>query len=83
MAGKAAPSKVHLPERPPHRTSPAPEDRGCSLSEPFHGGGGQPPQDVDAVIRQFREAWRRMMPSGGGGSRSILLLSIVFLHALL
>ncbi|MDB0014410.1 protease modulator HflK N-terminal domain-containing protein, partial [Alphaproteobacteria bacterium] len=42
------------------------------------GGGGQPPQDVDAVIRQFGEAWRRMMPSGGGGGRSILLLSIVF-----
>ena len=42
------------------------------------GGGGQPPQDVDAVIRQFGEAWRRMMPSGGGGGRSIMLLSIVF-----
>ena len=42
------------------------------------GGGNQPPQDVDAVIRQFGEAWRRMMPSGGGGGRSILLLSIVF-----
>ena len=42
------------------------------------GGGGQPPQDVDAVIRQFGEAWRRMMPSGGGGGRSILLLTIVF-----
>jgi len=28
------------------------------------GGGGQPPQDVDAVIRQFGEAWRRMMPMG-------------------
>jgi membrane protease subunit HflK len=42
------------------------------------GGGGQPPQDVDALIRQFGEAWRRMMPSGGGGGRSILLLSIVF-----
>ena len=42
------------------------------------GGGGQPPQDVDAVIRQFGEAWRRMMPSGGGGGRSILLLTVVF-----
>ena len=41
------------------------------------GGGGQPPQDVDALIRQFTDAWRRMMPTGGGGGRSMLLLLIV------
>ena len=29
------------------------------------GGGGQPPQDIDALIRQGRDAWRRMMPGGG------------------
>jgi membrane protease subunit HflK len=41
-------------------------------------GGGQPPQDIDALVRQFGEAWRRMMPNGGGGGRSFLLLFLVF-----
>ena len=45
---------------------------------PWGQGGGQPPQDVDALMRQFADAWRRMMPSGGGGGRSLLLLLIVF-----
>ena len=41
-------------------------------------GGGQPPQDVDALMRQFGDAWRRMMPRGGGSGRSLLLLLLVF-----
>ena len=45
---------------------------------PWGQGGGQPPQDVDALIRQFADAWRRMMPGGGGSGRSLLLLLIVF-----
>jgi membrane protease subunit HflK len=45
---------------------------------PWGQGGGQPPQDVDALMRQFADAWRRMMPSGGGSGRSLLLLLIVF-----
>ena len=45
---------------------------------PWGQGGGQPPQDVDALIRQFADAWRRMVPSGGGSGRSLLLLLIVF-----
>ena len=43
------------------------------------GGGGQPPQDIDAIIRQGRDAWRRMMPGGGASSgRTITLLVLVF-----
>ena len=43
------------------------------------GGGGQPPQDIDALIRQGRDAWRRMMPGGGGSSgRTVTLLILVF-----
>jgi membrane protease subunit HflK len=43
------------------------------------GGGGQPPQDIDAIIRQGRDAWRRLMPGGGASSgRSIALLILVF-----
>jgi modulator of FtsH protease HflK len=43
------------------------------------GGGGQPPQDIDAIIRQGRDAWRRMMPGGGASSgRSLTLLVLVF-----
>ena len=43
------------------------------------GGGGQPPQDIDAIIRQGRDAWRRMMPGGGASSgRSLTLLILVF-----
>ena len=45
---------------------------------PWGQGSGQPPQDVDALIRQFSDAWRRMMPSGGGSGRSLVLLLIVF-----
>ena len=45
---------------------------------PWGQGGGQPPQDIDALIRQFADAWRRMMPSGGGSSRPFILLLIVF-----
>ena len=37
---------------------------------PWGQGGGQPPQDVDALIRQFTDAWRRLMPGGGGSGRS-------------
>ena len=43
------------------------------------GGGGQPPQDIDAIIRQGRDAWRRMMPGGGASSgRTLTLLILVF-----
>ena len=43
------------------------------------GGGGQPPQDIDALIRQGRDAWRRMMPGGGASSgRTLTLLVLVF-----
>ena len=43
------------------------------------GGGSQPPQDIDAIIRQGREAWRRMMPGGGASSgRTLTLLVLVF-----
>jgi membrane protease subunit HflK len=43
------------------------------------GGGGQPPQDIDAIIRQGRDAWRRMMPGGGASSgRTVTLLVLVF-----
>ena len=43
------------------------------------GGGGQPPQDIDALIRQGRDAWRRMMPGGGASSgRTVTLLILVF-----
>ena len=43
------------------------------------GGGGQPPQDIDALIRQGRDAWRRMMPGGGASSgRTVTLLVLVF-----
>ncbi len=43
------------------------------------GGGSQPPQDIDAIIRQGRDAWRRMMPGGGASSgRTFALLVLVF-----
>ena len=43
------------------------------------GGNGQPPQDIDALIRQGRDAWRRMMPGGGASSgRTLTLLVLVF-----
>ena len=43
------------------------------------GGGGQPPQDIDAIIRQGRDAWRRMMPGGGASSgRTFTILVLVF-----
>lgn len=43
------------------------------------GGGGQPPQDIDAIIRQGRDAWKRMMPGGGASSgRGLTLLLLVF-----
>ncbi len=43
------------------------------------GGSGQPPQDIDALVRQGRDAWRRMMPGGGASSgRSLILLVLVF-----
>ena len=43
------------------------------------GGGSQPPQDIDAIIRQGRDAWRRMMPGGGASSgRTFTLLVLVF-----
>ena len=43
------------------------------------GGGSQPPQDIDAIIRQGRDAWRRMMPGGGASSgRTLTLLVLVF-----
>jgi membrane protease subunit HflK len=45
------------------------------------GGGGQNPQDVDSALRQMKDAWRRMIPSWGGGSRSIILLALVFVIA--
>ncbi len=42
------------------------------------GGNGQPPQDFDALIRQGRDAWRRMMPGGGASSgRAVTLIVLV------
>jgi membrane protease subunit HflK len=44
-----------------------------------NGGNGQPPQDIEALIRQGRDAWRRMMPGGGASSgRTLTLLLLVF-----
>jgi membrane protease subunit HflK len=46
---------------------------------PWGQGGGQNPQDVDAAIRQMKDAWTRMLPTGGGGARSFILLALVFI----
>lgn len=45
------------------------------------GGGGQQPQDLDQVIRQGRDALKRVMPGGGkgGSGKSLLLLVIIFM----
>ena len=45
------------------------------------GGGGQQPQDLDQVLRQGRDALKRVMPGGGkgGGGKSLLLLLIIFM----
>ena len=45
---------------------------------PWGQGGGQSPQELDAALRQLKDAWRRMIPSGGGGPRNMLLLLFVF-----
>ena len=54
--------------------SGGPWGQGGGGGGPWGQGGGQNPQDVDAAIRQMKDAWGRMMPTGGGGMRSILLL---------
>ena len=58
--------------------SGGPWGQGGGGGGPWGQGGGQNPQDVDAAIRQMKDAWGRMMPTGGGGMRSLLLLVLVF-----
>ena len=58
--------------------SGGPWGQGGGGGGPWGQGGGQNPQDVDAAIRQMKDAWGRMMPTGGGGIRSLLLLVLVF-----
>ncbi|MEL0042670.1 MAG: protease modulator HflK N-terminal domain-containing protein, partial [Candidatus Puniceispirillum sp.] len=58
--------------------SGGPWGQGGGGGGPWGQGGGQNPQDVDAAIRQMKDAWGRMMPTGSGGMRSILLLFLVF-----
>ena len=43
------------------------------------GGGGKPPQDIDELVQQGRDALRRVIPGGGKSSgRSFILLFIIF-----
>ena len=58
--------------------SGGPWGQGGGGGGPWGQGGGQNPQDVDAAIRQMKDAWSRMMPTGGGGIRSLLSLVLVF-----
>jgi membrane protease subunit HflK len=55
-----------------------PWGQGGGSGGPWGQGGGQNPQDVDAALRQMKDAWRRMVPTGGGGARSFALLALVF-----
>ena len=42
-------------------------------------GGGKPPQDIDELVQQGRDALRRVIPGGGKSSgRSFILLFIIF-----
>jgi membrane protease subunit HflK len=42
-------------------------------------GGGKPPQDIDELVQQGRDALRRIIPGGGQSSgRSFILLLIIF-----
>lgn len=42
------------------------------------GGGGKPPQDIDELVQQGRDALRRVIPGGGSSGRSFILLLIIF-----
>jgi len=42
------------------------------------GGGGKPPQDIDELVQQGRDALRRIIPGGGSSGRSFILLLIIF-----
>ena len=42
------------------------------------GGGGKPPQDIDELVQQGRDALRRLIPGGGSSGRSFILLLIIF-----
>ena len=42
------------------------------------GGGGKPPQDIDELVQQGRDALRRVIPGGGSYGRSFILLLIIF-----
>jgi membrane protease subunit HflK len=55
-----------------------PWGQGGGSGGPWGQGGGQNPKDVDAALRQMKDAWRRMVPTGGGGARSFALLALVF-----
>ena len=41
------------------------------------GGGGKPPQDIDELVQQGRDALRRVIPGGGSSGRSFILLLII------
>jgi membrane protease subunit HflK len=55
-----------------------PWGQGGGSGGPWGQGGGRNPQDVDAALRQMKDAWRRMVPTGGGGARSFALLALIF-----
>lgn len=40
-------------------------------------GGGPTPPDIEEMIRKSQDKFKRFMPSGGGGVRSIILILIV------
>ncbi len=42
------------------------------------GGGGKPPQDIDELVQQGRDALRKVIPGGGSSGRSFILLLIIF-----
>ena len=42
------------------------------------GGGGKPPQDIDELVQQGRDALRKIIPGGGSSGRSFILLLIIF-----
>ena len=42
------------------------------------GGGGKPPQDIDELVQQGRDALRRLIPGSGSSGRSFILLLIIF-----
>ena len=42
------------------------------------GGGGKPPQDIDELMQQGRDALNKIIPGGGSSGRSFILLLIIF-----